>query len=80
MLTYRKVNNLDEGMRRDFLLKIKNTEEVTLSGKRTHSGRASGETVLNDSTEGAKEYLFPKLSGKRTENDTYKIMDFIFLF
>ena len=67
-------------MRRDFLLKIKNTEEVTLSGKRTHSGRASGETVLNDGTEGAKEYLFPKLSGKRTENDTYKIMDFIFLF
>ena len=23
---------------------------------------------------------FPKLSGKRTENDTYKIVDFIFLF
>ena len=53
---------------------------MTLSGKRTHSGRASGETVLNDGTEGAKEFLFPKLSGKRTENNAYKIMDFIFLF
>ena len=29
---------------------------MTLSGKRTHSGRASGETVLNDGTEGAKEF------------------------
>ena len=53
---------------------------MTLSGKRTHSGRASGETVLNDGTEGAKEFLFPKRSGKRTENNTYRITDFIFLF
>ena len=53
---------------------------MTLSGKRTHSGRASGETVLNDSTEGAKEYLFPKLSGKRTENDTYKLWILYFFF
>ena len=53
---------------------------MTLSGKRTHSGRTSGEIVLNDNTEGAKEFLFPKLSGKRTENNTYRIADFIFLF
>lgn len=53
---------------------------MTLSGKRTHSGRASGETVLNDGTEGAKEYLFPKLSGKRTETNTYKIIILCFFF
>ena len=46
---------------------------MTLSGKRTHSGRASGETGLNVGTEGAKEFWFPKLSGKRTENIHIKL-------
>ena len=53
---------------------------MTLSGKRTHSGRTSGEIVLDGCTEGAKEYLFPKLSGKRTETNTYKIIILYFFF
>ena len=40
-------------MRRDFVIS-QNTEEVTLSGKRTHIGRTSGEIPWQRNTEGAK--------------------------
>jgi len=66
-------------MRRDFLLKIKNTEEVTLSGKRTHIGRTSGEIIIKITPKEQSHFgLNSQVKGRRNCAILIKILFFYF--